>query len=363
MKRHFLLILSFCFIFSLTGSKVQASNDSNDEEFDVTEMIMHHIKDAHEWHILDFKNKNGETVNVTVPLPIIVYYNGQLDIFLSKQFDHGNKIVEKGQNKYMLYHGKIYIANEETDGIIYKTSEDGEKAIANEKPWDFSITKNVCSMLIVAVILLLVFISVAKSYKKHPGRPKGLQALMEPLILFVRDDIVYPSLGKNTDRFLPYLLTLFFFILFNNLIGIVPFFPGNANVTGNISVTMTLAVFTFLAININGNKDYWKHALWMPGVPVFVKPILAIVEIIGIIVKPVALTIRLFANITAGHIIILSLVGLIFVFKTLAIAPVSVLFILFMDCLELLVACLQAYIFTMLSSLFIGIAVQEHDHH
>jgi F-type H+-transporting ATPase subunit a len=354
--------LNFCFIFLFVNNNLFASHDSGEEKFDVNGMIMHHIKDAHEWHILDYKKKNGEEVIVTVPLPIIVYHNGQLDIFSSKQFDHGNKIVEKGQNKYILYHEKIYIANNE-DGITYQTNENGDKVVINEKPWDFSITKNVFSMMIVSVILLLVFITVARSYRKNPGRPKGLQAFMEPLILFVRDDIIYPSLGKNTDRFLPFLLTLFFFILFNNLMGIIPFFPGNANVTGNIAVTMTLAIFTFLVININGSKDYWKHTFWMPGVPVFVKPILAVVELIGMIVKPVALTIRLFANITAGHIIILSLVGLIFVFKTLAISPVSALFILFMDCLELLVACLQAYIFTMLSSLFIGMAIQEHDHH
>ncbi len=213
------------------------------------------------------------------------------------------------------------------------------------------------------MFLVLIFTSVAKSYKKRPGRPKGLQAFMEPLILFVRDNIVYPNLGKKTDKFLPFLLTIFFFILLNNLMGIVPFFPGNANVTGNISVTLTLAFFTFIMINVNGNKHYWKHNLWMPGVPVFIRPVLAVVEIMGIIVKPVALMIRLFANITAGHIIILSLVSLIFIFKSLSMAPISIIFVLFMDCLELLVAFLQAYIFTMLSSLFIGIAVEEHDHH
>jgi F-type H+-transporting ATPase subunit a len=213
-----------------------------------------------------------------------------------------------------------------------------------------------------AVVLVLVFTSVARSYKKNPGRPRGLQAFMEPLILYVKDEIVYPNLGKKTDKFLPYLLTVFFFILFNNLFGIIPIFPGNANVTGNIAVTMTLALFTFFAINLNGNKHYWKHTFWMPGVPVFVRPILAVVELMGMIVKPVALTIRLFANITAGHIIILSLVSLIFIFESLTMAPVSFIFVLFMNCLELLVAFLQAYIFTMLSALFISMAVEDHDH-
>ena len=157
-------------------------------------------------------------------------------------------------------------------------------------------------------------------------------------------------------------MTVFFFILFNNILGLIPFFPGNANVTGNIAVTMVLAIFTFLMINLNGNKDYWHHTFWMPGVPVFVKPILAVVELMGIIVKPVALMIRLFANISAGHIIILSLVSLIFIFQTIAVAPVSVIFVLFMDCLEMLVAFLQAYIFTMLSAVFISLAVAEHKH-
>lgn len=362
MKQSLFILLCFCLLLCFSNNiNALGSSDPEKEGFDMNELIMHHIKDAHEWHIIDYTNKNGEKVNVSIPLPIIVYYNGQLDIFSSRNFEHGNKIVEKGKHSYMLYHEKIYIAN--GDGGITYEEKDGEHKILNEKPLDFSITKNVASMMLVSVILLIVFISVARAYKKNPGRPKGLQAFMEPLILFVRDDIVYPSLGKkNTDKFLPFLLTIFFFILFNNLMGVIPFFPGNANVTGNIAVTMTLALFTFIMININGNKNYWKHTFWMPGVPVFVKPILAVVELIGLIVKPVALTIRLFANITAGHIIIISLVGLIFVFKSLAISPVSVIFVLFMDCLELLVACLQAYIFTMLSSLFIATAVQEHHH-
>jgi F-type H+-transporting ATPase subunit a len=340
-----------------------SDNNSHEEEaFDVNELIMHHIKDAHEWHILDYKNKNGETVNITIPLPIILFHNGQLDIFSSKKFEHGHKIVEKRNNKYILYHEKIYIANE-NGGLSYEI-KDGEKVITNAKPLDFSITKNVASMMLVSIILIIIFVSVAKSYKKNPVRPKGLQAFLEPVILFVKDGIITPNLGeKHSEKFLPFLLTLFFFILLNNIMGVIPFFPGNANATGNIAVTLVLAVFTFIMININGNKNYWKHTFWMPGVPIFVKPILAIVEFIGMLVKPFALTLRLFANITAGHIIILSLVSLIFIFKTVWISPASVLFVLFMNCLELLVAFLQAYIFTMLSALFIGLAVQEQEHH
>ncbi|MBN2777730.1 MAG: F0F1 ATP synthase subunit A [Bacteroidales bacterium] len=359
-KIYLLTVLCLSLLFSSTviAAESEQAHEQEEEKFNVNELIMHHIKDAHDWHILDYTNKSGEKVSVSIPLPVILIHNGQLDVFLSSEFEHGHKTVTKGNNTYILYHNKIYLADEK--GEIKYEDKDGEHVVVNEKPLNFSITKNVFSMMIVAVLLLLVFISVAKSYKRNPGRPKGLQAFMEPLILFVKDEIVYPNLGKKTDKFLPFLLTIFFFILFNNLLGIIPIFPGNANVTGNIAVTLTLATFTFFAINLNGNKHYWKHTLWMPGVPVFVKPILAIVELMGMIVKPVALTIRLFANITAGHIIILSLVSLIFIYESLVMSPVSVLFVLFMNCLEILVAFLQAYIFTMLSSLFIGMAVEDH---
>ncbi len=359
---RFILLIFFTFVFAF-GNMALASESNHDEaegeeKFDVTELIMHHIKDAHDWHILDYTNSSDEKVSVSLPLPIILFYDGHLDVFMSSEFEHGHKAVTKGSNTYILHHNKIYLADEH--GEITYEEKDGEHVVVNEAPLDFSITKNIFSMIIVSIILLLVFIGVAKSYKKRPGRPKGLQALLEPVIMYVKDEIAYPNLGKKTDKFLPFLLTIFFFILFNNLMGIIPIFPGGANVTGNIAVTMTLAVFTFFAINFNGNKHYWKHTLWMPGVPVFVKPILAIVEIMGMIVKPVALTIRLFANITAGHIIILSLVSLIFIYESFVMSPVSVLFVLFMNCLELLVAFLQAYIFTMLSALFIGMAVEEH---
>ncbi len=361
LKRFVLLVVfSFSFIFGNVVFASESANDQAEEEqkFDVSEMIMHHIKDSYEWHILDYTNKNNEKVVVSIPLPVILFCNGNLDIFMSSEFEHENNKVVKGENTYILHHNKIYLADEY--GEISVKEEDGKHVVLNDKPLDFSITKNVLAMMIVAFILLLVFISIARSYKKNPGRPKGIQALFEPVILYVKDEIVYPNLGKKTEKFLPFLLTIFFFILFNNLMGIIPIFPGNANVTGNIAVTMTLAIFTFFAINFNGNKHYWKHTFWMPGVPVFVKPILAIVEMMGMIVKPVALTIRLFANITAGHIIILSLVSLIFIYESFVMSPVSMIFVLFMNCLEILVAFLQAYIFTMLSALFIGMAVEEH---
>jgi F-type H+-transporting ATPase subunit a len=233
------------------------------------------------------------------------------------------------------------------------------KIIEDASIWDFSITRNVISMLMTTFILLIIFLGVSRKYKKTVGKaPKGLQSFMEPLILFVRDDIAIPNLGIKYTRFMPLLLTIFFFILINNLFGMIPFFPGGFNLTGNIAVTAVLAVIILFVVNLNGNKYYWKH-IFSPN-PWWLFPIMIPVEIVSIFSKPIALMIRLFANITAGHIVILSLISLIFIFQTLWVSPVSIIFVVFMDTIELLVAFLQAYIFTLLSSLFIGMAIEEH---
>lgn len=324
----------------------EASHDNEDEAFNATEVIMHHIADSHEWHILDYTNDAGEEVAVSVPLPVILLTDGNLDVFLSSGFHHGESTVVKGDREYAIHHDHI-------------TEVNGAKVM------DFSITKNVASMLFSAIIILLLFTAVARGYKKRNGMaPKGLQSFMEPIILFVRDDIAIPNIGeKKAMRYMPYLLTIFFFIWINNLLGLIPFFPGGANLTGNISFTVVMALLTFLITQFSGNKDHWKHVFATPGVPVWLSPIMIPVELIGLFAKPFALMVRLFANITAGHIIILSLISLIFIFKTVAIAPVAAAFVLFMNVLELLVAALQAYIFTLLSALFIGSAVAEHEHH
>ncbi len=312
------------------------------EEFNASELILHHIADSHDWHLW------GHT---TIHLPIIVYTDKGLEIFSSGKFDHGH-VHYQGNYTYALDHDHIKIVNEAGD-IDEK---------ASSKIIDLSITKNVASMFMSIVILITIFVSVAGSYKKRTGKaPKGLQSFMEPIILFVRDDIAKPNLGHKYARFMPFLLTVFFFILINNLLGLIPVFPGGANLTGNIAVTLVLGVITFIVTNVNGNKYYWKHIL-APDVPWWLYPIMLVVELIGLLSKPFALIVRLFANITAGHIIILSLICLIFIFKSLAIAPVSVAFVLFMNVLELLVAFLQAFIFTMLTALFIGTAVEEHHH-
>jgi F-type H+-transporting ATPase subunit a len=358
INRTKLLITIIIFALSQVAFATNKENaESDDNEFDMAGLIMHHIKDQYGWTLWSYTNHNKQEVYVTIPLPVIVYADGQLDIFLSSAFEQGKKVVNKGKNAYILYHEKIYLAN------IHNGLEYNEKhEVLNAKPLDFSITRNVAAMIIVAALMFVIFLIAAHRYKLTEYHiPRGLTGIFEPIILFVRDEIAEPNIGKHdAHRFMGYLLTVFFFILFNNLLGLIPFFPGASNVTGNIAVTMTLAVFTFLFTNLYGSKDYWKHMFMPESVPKWILPILIPIEIVGLFTKPFALMIRLFANITAGHIIILSLISMIFIFKSLSIAPISVAFGIFMFILEILVAFLQAYIFTMLSALFIGMAVQKH---
>lgn len=326
------------------------STEQKETEFNASEFIVEHVSDSHEWHILT--KKNGESI--ALYLPVILYDKEKgLSLFSSRNLAHGHihngyKLEEEGDLK-----GKIVSVNE--DGTI------NEENI----PLDFSITKAIVGMLAAVIIGLFLFISMARSYKRMGiSPPKGIQSFLEPVILFVRDDIAIANIGKHKyEKYMPYLLTVFFFILINNLMGLIPFPPPfGASVTGNVNVTFVLAVCTFLIVQFSGNKGYWKHIFATPGVPFWLLPIMIIVELIGLISKPFALMIRLFANITAGHIIVLSLVCLIFIFETVWVAPVSIAFVIFMDCLELLVAFLQAYIFTLLSSLFISMAMPEEHH-
>jgi len=333
-------IISVLALFLVTSS-AKASEDSG-EKFDATSMIIHHIKDAHDWHLFDTKNADGTTHAVSIPLPIILLTEGNLDVFLSSEFHHGQHEVVKGDRIYKIEHEHIL----ETSG---------------KKVLDFSITKNVTSMFLSAILLLVIFASVASAYKRQPNAaPSGFQNFFETLIVFVRDDVAIPNLGeKNYKKYFPYLLTLFFFIWFNNLLGLL---PTGANMSGNIAFTMTLAVITLIVTNVSGNGHYWSHIFWTPGVPLPLRIIILPLEVIGIFTKPFALMIRLFANITAGHIIILSLASFIFIFKSFAVGiPVSA-FMFVMTCLELFVAILQAYIFTLLTALFIGLATEEPEH-
>ena len=319
------------------------------EEFDPRDFVFDHIADSHEWHL--FTMPDGR--HVSIYLPVIVYSKTKgLNVFSSRHLAHGHE-----------HRGFQIMEEGELEGEIVEIDDEGN---INEEdlPLDLSITKIVAAMLVVAILLLWLFLSLARSYKRTGiSEPKGIQAFLEPVVLFVRDDIAIPNLGEEKyEKYMPYLLTVFFFILLNNIMGLVPFFPGGANVTGNIAVTFTLAAFTMVIINTSGNKGYWQHIFNTPGVPWWLKvpiPLMPIVELIGVIAKPFALMVRLFANITAGHIIVLSLVSLIFIFKSVGFAPVSIVMVLFMDCIELLVAFLQAYIFTLLSALFIGLAISE----
>lgn len=339
----------------------EAHGHGEAEAFNPGKMILDHVKDAHDWHILDYTS-NGVSHPVSVPLPVILYDNG-LHMFMSSKFEHGHAVVESKGNYYKLHEGHIY--KTEADGHI---EADVKGVVSNAAPMDLSITKNVFALLFGAVIILLIFLTVAKGYKKRGvGAPKGIQSLLEILIVFMKDEVIKPSVGKHYAKFLPLLLTIFFFIFINNLMGLIPLFPFGANLTGNIAVTMILALFVFVVVNFSGNKHYWKH-IFMPDVPVALWILLIPIEILGVVLKPFVLMLRLFANITAGHIIILGFFSLIFIFgqKNLVAgygsAVFSVAFTLFMSVLELLVAFLQAYVFTLLASLYIGSATEEHHH-
>lgn len=343
------ILLLAVFVSPLSLSATETEKVKTDNELDITTVIFDHILDSHEWHIMTLNEGKENEKHIVVPLPVILYDNGKIVTFMSSAFHHGG-------------HDGYQIGTGEYEGKIVRVDDEGNVISV---PLDFSITKNVFALFFSAALLLLIFIPMARKYSKNSNKaPSGMQAFLEPIVQFVIDDIIKPNVGeKRYFKYTPYLLTLFFFIFLNNIIGLIPFFPFGANLTGNIAVTLVLAVFTLLIVNFSGNKGYWKHIFFAPGVPVWLLPIMIPVELIGILSKPFALMVRLFANITAGHIIVLSLVSLIFIFKSIGIAPVSIVFVLFMDLLELLVAALQAYIFTLLTSLFIGMAVQEAEHH
>ncbi|MCC9168448.1 F0F1 ATP synthase subunit A [Pontibacter harenae] len=333
MKRLFVLLFSFLTISAFAEAPVEGG------KFNAGEMITHHIADDYNWHFAD---------GATVYLPVILIDNGTVNTFSSHHFyDENHETVP--YNGYVIEHGHIYRANAE-----------GEPVADQSGLYDLSITKNVASMFISVLLLFGIFFTIAGRYKKNPGKaPSGIQSFFEPIIIFVRDDIAKANIGPKYERYMPFLLTVFFFIWFNNLLGLM---PGGANLTGNIAVTLVLASLTLLITVFSGNKNYWKHIFATPGVPGWLAPIMIPVELIGILTKPFSLMVRLFANITAGHIIILSLFSLIFIFQSVAVGPLSVAFATFMNFLELFVALLQAYIFTLLSAMYFGGAVEEHHH-
>lgn len=361
-----LICLSIVLITLFSPIFVQASSEES-KKFEPGQFIIEHITDSYGWHIAG----EGEHA-IGISLPIILLDNGTPVVFMSGNFHHG----------HAAYKGYAIGFTPETKGKIVKlggthsdytgTLEEGTsyEIDTNASLIDLSITKNVCSLFISIILLSVIFLSVAKQYKRRDGMaPKGLQSILEPVILFIRDEVVIPSIGeKKYEKFLPYLLTLFFFILINNMMGLVPVFPGGANLTGNIAVTGILALITFFITSFSSNKNYWKHIFNTPGVPWWLKipiPLMPLVEIIGIFTKPFVLMVRLFANISAGHIIILGFICLVFIFGGMSpalgygVSAVSIFFYLFMGLLELIVAFVQAFVFTLLTSLYIGLAMEE----
>jgi len=337
---------------TFAASKSDSEDSKEDKPFDTKELIFHHITDSHSFHVAgDF----------SVPLPVILWTDNGLVTFMSSEFHHdvdGITIVERNGQKFVNLHEKIYQLDQGASAVTF---DEAHHATNAARPMDFSITKNVFSMFMSLAILLLIFLAAARSYKKSDNNmPSGIGKFMEPIIVFIRDEVAIPNIGENKySKYMPFLLTLFFFIWINNVIGLVPIFPFSSNLSGNIAFTVTLAIITFIITLFSSKKYYWKHMLWMPGLPVPMKLFLAPIEFMGMFIKPIALTIRLFANITAGHIIVLSLISLTFIFKNYFVGVGSVIFVVFISVIEVLVVAIQAYIFTMLSALYFGQALEE----
>jgi F-type H+-transporting ATPase subunit a len=358
-----LLVAVFSMVLLVLSKGAIANGGEGDQTgekksvFDANEVIFEHVLDAYQFHFFSYKSADGEEHHWSIPLPVILYSPQRgLSTFMSSQFHHG----EAAYQGYKMEHGKIHAVKE--DGSLDEPV----------KVYDFSLTRNVVQMILALILLVVLLLKIAGKYKKGIGTtsaPTGFQNAVEPVITFVIEEVAKPNLGRKYQKYLPYLLTVFFFILINNIIGLV---PGTANVTGNIAFTAVLGVISFIVITISGNKHYWGHIV-NPPVPFGIKFIMIPVEILGIITKPFALIIRLFANMLAGHIIIICLVSLIFIFGGLnkgigwGFSPVSIAFAVFIYLIEVLVAFIQAFIFTNLTAVFIGQAIEEthheEDHH
>ncbi|MBD8017865.1 F0F1 ATP synthase subunit A [Kaistella pullorum] len=364
MLKRVILLLGFLSTFSLSQAQHETGaadahateqvagnvTEAQAEKAKNQEFIQHHVKDAHSFDIM--VTKDGH--HIGFPLPVIFYdQDNGLHTMMSSAFNHGENTVESKGSHYKLFHEKIY--KTDASGTI-KMDDQGHAT--NAKMLDLSITKSVFAILLVAILMTLLFVSIARSYKNSLV-PSGAGKIFEPLIIFIRDDIAKPNIGTNYKKYMGYLLTVFFFILFLNVLGLMPF---GINVTGNLAITAALAIVTFLLTQFTANKTYWQHIFWMPGLPWPMKLVMMPIEIIGMFIKPFALLIRLFANMTAGHIVVMSLIAMIYVFKNV-IAGIAFPFLTFvLYLLEILVAFLQAYIFTMLSAVYFGMANEEHHH-
>ncbi|MEM6514897.1 MAG: F0F1 ATP synthase subunit A [Bacteroidota bacterium] len=335
-----------------------------DTKEEVDEYIIHHIQDSHDFHLFSYTNGIGERKHIGFPLPVIIWTSNGLVTFMSSEFHHddsGKVIVEKNGSKFTKIHSKIYELDQGADIVAF---DEGNHAKNAHKVLDLSITKSVVGILLIGLLLFIWFRGLAKQYKTKKI-PTGFGRVLEPLVIYVRDEIARPNIGdKHYRRFTGYLLTVFFFIWALNLAGLTPF---GFNVTGQLAVTACLAIFTLVIYTVSGNKDYWIHMLWMQDAPWWIRPVLAVIELAGaFIIKPFSLLVRLFANISAGHIVVMSLIAIMFTLReslgTVGATGLSLVLSFFITLIEVLVAFLQAYIFTMLSALFIGMAVAEHDH-
>lgn len=368
-KLFFAVIL---FIFSGLSAFAGGGEAAHGEKkLDIKEIIFGHIGDSYDWHVLDYTGSDGQEHPVAMPLPVILFHPEKgVSVFMSSKLDHGHSTTEDGYQLVTPH----YIHEQQAAGASEETIKDLEAqkgkiiSVDGAAIKDLSITKNVFSMILSVTIMLLLFTAIARKYKSKGAMnaPSGAQNFFEMVIVFVRDEVAKPNLGNKYMRFMPLLLTMFFFIWINNMLGLL---PSGANFTGNIAVTAALALVSFIVILISANKQFWGHLFNPPGVPMGINVLLVIIEIISLFIKPIALTIRLFANILAGHIIILSIISMIFIFGAMneaagwGFAPVSIAFSIFMYCLELLVAAIQAFIFTNLTAVFIGQAVEEHHEH
>ncbi|SEA20787.1 ATP synthase F0 subcomplex A subunit [Flavobacterium gillisiae] len=331
-----------------------AHAEPTDVKSKIKAFIGHHVLDSHDF---TFFSDEVEGKHYGFSLPVILWDNG-LQLFSSSEFEHGEAVAESNGNFYAINHhdGKIY--KTDASGKIIEDEKTGFPE--NERPLDFSITKTVLSIFIAAILMVLIFAGLAKTYSKNGGIASGAGRIFEPVVLFIRDEIAIPNIGeKHYKRYMSYLLTIFFFVLFLNIFGLMPF---GINVTGNLTITFALAIMTFLITNLTANKNYWGHIFWMPGVPKVMRIVLAPIELLGVIIKPFSLMIRLYANIFAGHIVLMSIIGLMFIFKSWLGSSLSFALSFALSILEILVAFLQAYIFTLLSALYFGSAVEEHHH-
>ena len=366
MQKTFLIRLLF--VGALLMSAIGFANEKEGEEGEpkkglkeeISEYITHHLKDSHDFSLFSYTDDSGEKHHVGFPLPVILWDDG-LKVFSSSKFHHGETVAEVDGNYYKLYHSKIY--KTDAEGTI---NYDEDHHPTNAKPLDFSITKGVVMIFLTGLLMFLLFRSLAKSYAKNGGIPKGVGRFFEPIVLYIRDDIAISNIGeKRYKKYMPFLLTVFFFVWFLNMFGLTPL---GVNVTGNIAVTTALAILTFLLTNLTGTKDYWKHLFdplgdsmpWYGKILLYI--ILIPIEILGIFIKPFSLLIRLYANMQAGHIVVMTLIGLMFIFKSWIGSPLSFGLAFAISLIEILVALLQAYIFTMLSALYFGFASEEHEH-